>query len=116
MDNNKIATIMAQVREYIPHEKKMELQQRLSVMPDEAGMVISEVNFKSSTTTLILSIFLGDLGIDRFYVGDIGLGVLKLLTVGLFGVWGFIDIFLCYKKAKKKNYKALLECLNSFNN
>ena len=41
MDNNKIATIMAQVREYIPEEKKMELQQRLSVMPDEAGMVIS---------------------------------------------------------------------------
>ena len=66
MDNNKIATIMAQVREYIPEEKKMELQQRLSVMPDEAGMVISGVNFKSSTTTLILSIFLGDLGIDRF--------------------------------------------------
>lgn len=116
MDNNKIATIMAQVREYIPQEKKMELQQRLSVMPDEAGMVISEVNFKSSTTTLILSIFLGDLGIDRFYVGDIGLGVLKLLTVGLFGVWGFIDIFLCYKKAKKKNYETILECLNSFNN
>ena len=53
MDNNKIATIMAQVREYIPEEKKMELQQRLSVMPDEAGMVISGVNFKSSTTTLI---------------------------------------------------------------
>ena len=116
MDNNKIATIMAQVREYIPEEKKMELQQRLSVMPDEAGMVISGVNFKSSTTTLILSIFLGDLGIDRFYVGDIGLGVLKLWTVGLFGVWGFIDILLCYKKAKKKNYKAILECLNSFNN
>lgn len=116
MDNNKIATIMAQVREYIPEEKKMELQQRLSVMPDEAGMVISRVNFKSSTTTLILSIFLGDLGIDRFYVGDIGLGVLKLLTVGLFGVWGFIDIFLCYKKAKKKNYETILECLNSFNN
>lgn len=116
MDNNKIATIMAQVREYIPEEKKMELQQRLSVMPDEAGMVISEVNFKSSTTTLILSIFLGDLGIDRFYVGDIGLGVLKLLTVGLFGVWGFIDIFLCYKKAKKKNYETILECLKSFNN
>ncbi|MFA5375940.1 MAG: TM2 domain-containing protein [Dehalococcoidia bacterium] len=49
---------------------------------------------KDRTLALILSIFLGELGIDRFYVGDIGLGFGKLLTLGGLGVWWLIDLFL----------------------
>lgn len=47
---------------------------------------------KSKTTTLILSILLGGLGVDRFYLGYTGMGVLKLLTGGCFGVLWIIDI------------------------
>lgn len=49
---------------------------------------------KSKTVALILSIFLGGLGIDRFYVGKVGTGILKLLTGGGFGIWWLIDIIL----------------------
>ena len=49
---------------------------------------------KSKTTALILSIFLGGLGIDRFYLGHTGLGVLKLLTGGVFGILYIIDIIM----------------------
>ena len=49
---------------------------------------------KSKTTTLILAIFLGGLGVDRFYVGKIGTGILKLLTAAGFGIWWLIDIIL----------------------
>ncbi|GBU21037.1 hypothetical protein R80B4_00925 [Fibrobacteres bacterium R8-0-B4] len=45
-------------------------------------------------TLLILSIFLGSLGVDRFYVGKIGTGVLKLVTCGGAGIWWIIDIIL----------------------
>lgn len=43
-------------------------------------------------TTLLLSIFLGGLGVDRFYSGHMGLGVLKLLTGGGCGIWWLIDL------------------------
>jgi len=43
---------------------------------------------------LLLSIFLGQLGIDRFYMGYIGLGILKLLTAGGCGIWWLIDLIL----------------------
>lgn len=46
----------------------------------------------SHGTALNLSIFLGWLGADRFYIGDTGLGLLKLCTLGGVGVWWIIDI------------------------
>lgn len=49
---------------------------------------------KNKTTALLLSIFLGGLGIDRFYLGHTGLGILKLLTGGCFGILWLIDIIL----------------------
>lgn len=43
---------------------------------------------------LLLSIFVGTLGVDRFYMGLIGTGILKLLTMGGCGIWWLIDLIL----------------------
>ena len=47
---------------------------------------------KSKTTALLLSILVGGHGVDRFYLGYTGMGVLKLLTAGVFGILWIIDI------------------------
>lgn len=49
---------------------------------------------KSQMIALILSILLGGLGIDRFYLGKYGTGFLKLITGGGFGIWWLVDIIL----------------------
>ena len=49
---------------------------------------------KSFVATLLLSFFLGSLGVHRFYVGKIGTGILMLLTLGGLVIWTLIDFII----------------------
>lgn len=49
---------------------------------------------KSFMITWILSLLLGGLGVDRFYLGKIGTGIAKLLTAGGFGIWSIVDLII----------------------
>ncbi|MCX8082247.1 MAG: TM2 domain-containing protein [bacterium] len=60
----------------------------------KCGARLTSSEGKDWTITLILSILVGQFGIDRFYTGYTGLGVLKLLTAGGCGIWWLIDVIL----------------------
>ena len=56
----------------------------------QAGMTSD----KDWTVLLILSIVRGSLGVDHFYSGKIGTGILKLITFGGCGIWWLIDVIM----------------------
>lgn len=69
------------------------------------------VQFKDPTTSLIVSLLGGSLGIDRFIIGDTGLGIAKLITCGGLSVWTIIDWFLIMPATKERNYEKFQRCL-----
>lgn len=85
------------------------ITQQLERMDDSQLMVVSGAGYKNPIISLILSLFLGYLGVDRFFVGDIGMGVGKLLTFGGFGIWSIIDWFLIMKRTREKNYDKFMQ-------
>ena len=85
----------------------------------QANQVIAAADVKNPTTALILSIFLGGFGVDRFYIGHTGLGIGKLLTTLLLPIitlglsffftwiWIVVDCFLIVNATKAANLKAI---------
>ena len=89
----------------------MTIKQQLEQMSDKQIFLLNSVDFKDPTVALVLSIIVGGLGVDRFYIGDTGLGVLKLITCGGLGVWWLVDMFVISGKTKKNNVKEFQEAV-----
>lgn len=111
MDSQQINTFLLTNGKYFPEDKMPLLRQQLENADDSKYATIVSLQFKNPTTALILSLFLGGYGIDRFYIGDTGLGVGKLVTCGGLGIWAIVDWFLIMGSTREKNYNKLMQYL-----
>lgn len=112
MEQNRdslISTILVESMNKLPQMDYAELKRRLNELDEDSlyRVMGTTATFKNPVVALIISIFIGGLGIDRFYVGDVGLGILKLITLGGFGIWTLIDWFIIMGRAKKVNLNKL---------
>ena len=112
VQRDKVMALYSKYKDEMPTDKAILFKQSLENASDECYESVSNVKTMSSTLVCILSIFLGWLGVDRFAVGDFGLGFCKLLFGWMtFGIWPFMDIFFSYKRAKENNYITLSEAI-----
>lgn len=106
-----ISTFIAEnQRRFYPADMIM-LKDDLQTMSDTELITLASTNFKNPTVSMVLSVLLGGLGADRFYIGNPGLGVLKLITGGGLGIWWIVDMCIIMDKTKEANKKELAETL-----
>lgn len=107
-------------KKFLPDARLPKLRDRLSALSEEQFQQIECVSFKDPTMLLIISIFLGELGVDRFMLEDTKNGVLKLLLtiitsfIFLWLIWWLIDLFKIMDMTKEYNYKKLEETFKLF--
>ena len=76
---------------------------------DEGAVNAAFAGLKGTTMMTIIAWLLGWCGVDRFMLGDTGLGVAKLLTCGGCSIWSLIDIFTAAGRTRKYNANKILE-------
>lgn len=78
-------------------------------MSDTAPSAPATTGTKSFLVTWLLSLLLGIFGVDRFYLGKVGTGIIKLLTFGGLGVWYLIDLIMVLAGAMRDKNNLALE-------
>ena len=107
MEKNKVDLYLMSNAKYFESSAIPMLRQKLENASDDMMVSLQACELKDTTTTLLISIFLGSLGIDRFMIGDTGMGILKLLTGGCCGILTIYDWFTISRKVKQNNLATI---------
>ena len=111
MDAQKVDMFIMSNGKFFESHQIPQIRERLMNLDDSKWVMLQSVSLKDPQTALIISIFLGSYGIDRFFIGDTGKGVGKLLTCGGLGIWTIIDWFSIQKATRQKNYDKIQQYL-----
>jgi TM2 domain-containing membrane protein YozV len=107
MDSQKVDMFIMSNAKFFESHHINTIRERLLVLNDSKWAMISTVQLKDPTTSLIVSILAGALGIDRFIIGDTGIGIGKLLTCGGLGIWTIVDWFMIQGATREKNMQKI---------
>ena len=108
MEQQKVDMFIMMNNKYFPESQIPFIRERLLAADESKTCMLHAVQYNDPMTALILSLLIGAYGIDRFYIGDTGIGVAKLLTCGGLGIWAIIDWFLIMDSTRQKNLERLM--------
>jgi hypothetical protein len=107
MDASKVDLfLLTHAKSFETHQLSF-IREKLLALDDSQWIILQSIGIKDPLLSLIISIVGGHFGIDRFLIGDIGLGVGKLITCGGLGIWTIIDWFLIMDATRHHNFKKL---------
>lgn len=112
MDSEKINMFLMSNSKNFKPEQIPYIKEKLMQLDDDKLMLLSSADFKNPTTMLIVSLLVGGLGVDRFMLGETGMGVLKLLTGGCFGILTIIDWCTIMNKTREKNIEIFNQTIS----
>lgn len=111
MDAQKVDMFITTNGKYFESHYVNELRDKLLSLDESKWSKLSAVEFKDPANILIVSVLAGNLGIDRFMIGDTGIGVGKLLTCGGFLIWTIVDWFMIQEATREKNMEKIQQFL-----
>ena len=103
MEAQKVDMFILTNSKFFESHHVSQIREQLLGLDDSKWALVQTQQFKDPTISLIVSLLGGSLGIDRFMIGDTGLGIGKLLTCGGLGVWAIIDWFMIMGATREKN-------------
>ncbi len=113
MDQEKVNQMLMMHSNKLPAESIAMIRDALlRSNVDDLTLVTMCNQLKDPNVSLVLSIVLGYFGVDRFYLGDVGMGIGKLITCGGCYIWWLIDIFLIMNRTRQRNMETLITQLN----
>lgn len=111
MEQQKVEAFIMTNSKYFESTQLAFIKDKLLQADESKAFNIQTLQFSDPTIILIVSILAGQLGIDRFMIGDTGIGIGKLLTCGGFGIWAIIDWFMIMGATREKNMQKLQQAL-----
>ncbi|MBO7507890.1 MAG: TM2 domain-containing protein [Paludibacteraceae bacterium] len=115
MEKSLIDRFLAANADNFDSDELQMIAAKLESLPDSASNQLSALQLKSPITYLIISIFLGNFGVDRFLLKQPGKGILKLITCGGIGIWTIVDWFTVMGRTKKFNLDMISDLIKSVN-
>lgn len=112
MDAQKVDMFLMTHARYFESHQIHIIHEQLLKLDDSKLIQLYALGLKDPTVSIIVSLMGGHFGIDRFIIGDVGLGVAKLLTCGGFWIWTIVDWFTIMGRTRELNYTRLQEIMH----
>lgn len=93
-------------RKFFPEERIPYIKEKLLALDESRFELVSSTKLKDPVVLLVVSLFLGGLGIDRFMLGKIGYGIVKILLCWI-GILTIVDWFLIMGKTREYNFHQI---------
>ncbi|MDR1005866.1 MAG: TM2 domain-containing protein [Bacteroidales bacterium] len=109
MNSDKINLWLAINAENFNPQDLIQIKEKLEQISDDKSFILQSTSFEKPTIMLVIAIFLGW---ERFWLDDIALGVLKIITCYGCGIWWLIDIFTAKERTRKYNFQKFIRLVN----